>query len=158
MKTAVGRWQIEFDPAATADCCKNVVASWYCECSPCRNFLALGKKAFPSAALDLFEKLGVDVQKPAEVYHSAREENGLHNYGGWFHFVGRIESGADALRQIGDTPCNGVFELESLSENFQFGFSNCLGLVPKEFRGKATVQLEFITKVEWTIAESEPSQ
>lgn len=157
MKTAVGRWQIEFDPAATANCYRNIVASWYCECSPCRNFLALGNRAFSSEALSLFEKLGVDVRKPAEVYHNAREQNGLHNYGGWFHFVGRIESGVDALRQVGDTPCSGVFELESLSESFQFGFSNCLGLVPKEFTGKAIVQLEFITRVHWAIAEPESS-
>jgi len=90
------------------------------------------------------------------VYHNAREENGLHNYGGWFHFVGRIESGADALRQVGDVPCNGVFELESLSENFECGFSNCLGLLPKAFERRAVVQLEFITKVDWIIAEPNP--
>ena len=153
----VGRWQIEFDPAATASCYKEIVANWYCDCAPCRNFLALGDKVFPRFALNLFEQLGVDVWKPAEVYHNAREENGLHNYGGWFHFVGRVESGADALRQVGNEPCSGVFELEPVGENFKFGFSNCLGLVPKQFDKKAIVQLEFITQVEWTIAEPEPS-
>lgn len=157
MKIAVGRWEIEFDPEATADCYHHIVASWFCDCAPCRNFLALDDKAFSPSALDLFKRFGVDHRKPAEVYHNAHEQNGLHNYGGWFRFIGKIESGADALKQVGDKPCNGVFELESFGKNFEFGFSNCLGLVPKEFQGKGIVQLEFITKVEWTISEPEPT-
>ena len=157
MKTAVGRWEIEFDPEATARCYEQIVANWYCDCAECRNFAALEDKVWSTSALDLFERLRVDRQKPAEVYHNGRELTGLHNYGGWFHFIGKIESGADALRQVGDIPCNGVFELEPLGENFEFGFSNCLGLVPQAFNGKIIVQLEFVTKVPWTIAEAQPS-
>ena len=157
MKAIIARWGIEFDPNATARCHEQAKIGWNCDCLPCRNFLALDKSAFSSAALDLLERLGVDYKKPAEVYHNARLENGLHNYGGWFHFVGKIESGADALKQIGDTPCEGTFELEQLGEHFQFGFSNCLGLVRESFRDQSLIQLEFSTNARWVLRDSEPS-
>ena len=157
MKTNIARWQLEINPAITARCHEQATIGWNCDCVPCRNFKALDKKAFSATALDLFERLGVDYRKPVEAYHNARLENGLHNYGGWFHLVGKIESGADALKQIGDTPCQGTFELEPLGEHFLFGFSNCLGLVRESFRDQPLVQLEFITEVPWVLRDPEPS-
>lgn len=157
MKTAVARWQIQYDPDITARCHEQVPIGWNCDCVPCRNFVALDKNAFSPTALDLFERSGVDYRKPAEMYHNAGLKNGLHNYGGWFHSVGQIESGADALRQIGDSPCQWTFELERLGKHFWFGFSVCLGLVRDPFRDHTLVQLEFSTEVPWVLPESEPS-
>jgi len=118
--------------------------------------MTLDRNAFSPAALELFERLGVDYKKPSEVYHNARLENGRHDYGGWFHFVGTIESGADALRPTGNDPCQGTFELEPLGKDFMFGFSRCLDLVREPFRDHKLVQLEFNSELPWVLSEPQP--
>ena len=156
MKTAVGRWQIEFDPELTAQCYAEVPFGWDCHCAACRNFFALEKNAFPQAALDLFDRLGVDYRKPAEIGHTSLLKNGLHDYAGWFHFVGEIESGADAWKQLKD-PSSFQGDLEALGNNFRFGFSKRLALIRDPFRDRGLVQLEFNTQVPWVLPEPQPS-
>ena len=35
------------------------------------------------------------IGKEAEIYHNGQVRPGIHSYGGWFHFVGTIETGDD---------------------------------------------------------------
>jgi hypothetical protein len=156
VKTTVGRWQIEFDPEATAQCYKQTKAGWGCDCAPCRNFMALDKKAFSPAVLELFDRFGVDYRKPAEIYHTSRLKNGLHDYGGWFHVIGEIESGADAWKQLND-PWSFQAELEPLGGNFSFGFSNNIQLVREPFLNHNLIQLEFHAELPWVLSEPEPT-
>jgi hypothetical protein len=155
--SAVGRWRIEFDPEATAQCYEQTKAGWGCDCNTCRNFAALDKKAFSSAAIELFARLEIDYSKPAEVYHNSRLQNGLHDYRGWFHFIGRIESGPDAWKRIGDSTTSFQSDLEQFGQNFGFGFSNRLALVRESFRDRRLIQLKFDTKVPWVLSEPPPS-
>jgi hypothetical protein len=39
--------------------------------------------------------VGIDSRKDGEVYHNARLAKGLHDYGGWFHFVGKLHKTGD---------------------------------------------------------------
>jgi hypothetical protein len=58
--------------------------------------VAARHQAYPSEALAIFEQLGIDNRKESEIWHTHRDEFGLHHYGGFFHLVGTIESGKDA--------------------------------------------------------------
>jgi hypothetical protein len=85
----------------------------------------------------LLEHLGVRPDREVEVYHNARLDSGLHSYGGWYHFVGRLVGEQD------DHP-------EPLSYGpFLVYFSRNLALVPSAFAGLPTVQLEFHAEVTW---------
>lgn len=105
----------------------------------------------------LFETLGTDYQKAAEVSQTHRSESGLHHYGGWFHCVGEIKSGADAWQQVGKDPNSFSGHLEPVTDRFSIGFTSRLALVHQPFQGKPLVQLEFATQVPWVISDAEPS-
>ena len=73
--------------------------------------------------------------------------------GGWFHFVGSIVAGEDVVTWVENS---GTYQFEKLPSGCEFGFSAKLALVPKEFAGRSVVQLEFMTRVPWVLAEAEP--
>jgi len=95
----------------------------------------------------LFEILGIDSCKEAEIYQSCRLKPGVQLYGGWFHCVGRIDAE--------DTEV-GTFDLESGTGPFQLYFSDRLDLVPDCFKGLPLLQLEFSAQVPWVLEEPEP--
>jgi hypothetical protein len=47
--------------------------------------------------LNLFAKIGIEPNREAEVYQMVRLESGRHLYGGWFHFVGSLLPGKEAV-------------------------------------------------------------
>jgi hypothetical protein len=155
MKTNIARWQIEYDSDATRACYAQVAhgSQVKCSCSDCRNFAAALEHAFPPAARRVLDQLGVDYSKRAEVYSTGRVDSGLHQYGGWFHFVGAIESGADAWRQFDKEAKSFTGELAQFADHFEIGFTSRIALLPDAFHGKSVVQLEFQTQIPWVIAE-----
>jgi hypothetical protein len=72
MITRIADEEVEFDAEATRSCYLQLPIGVGCDCVPCRNFEALGEQAFPPGAHQLFERLGIDYQKPAEVSTSPR--------------------------------------------------------------------------------------
>ena len=151
MKTTITRWEIEHDPAATRACYAQIPVGAGCDCATCRNFIAVDS-AFPSEFRSLAELLAIDLTKPAEIVHYNREDSGLHFYGGWFHIVGSIISGEDALQ-------NGRILLERLLPNFELGFRRHTVVVDDAFlvyRSDSLIQIEFQTKLPWIIRDAEP--
>jgi hypothetical protein len=126
-----------------------------CGCEPCLNFAAARAGIYPAEVLALFEKLGIVPNREAEIYHMARLSSGKHLYGGWFHLVGSILSGADAAKQVAENLWQP--DLEGTSENFSLGFSSRLELVRKPFAGLPLVQLEFTAKVPWVLSSTDPT-
>jgi hypothetical protein len=155
VKTNVARWQIEYDADATRACYAQVAqgSQVTCSCGDCRNFAAALEQAFPPAARAVLDQLGIDYTKPAEVYTTGRVDSGLHHYGGWFHFVGHIESGADAWRQVDKEGKSFTGELEPFADHCELGFTSRVALLPEPFHGKSVVQLEFETQIPWILAE-----
>jgi hypothetical protein len=151
-----GRWELEADPEATSEAYANVPKSGpeECSCEPCKNFIAARERVYPAEVLALFEKLGIPFDREAEVYHMARMESGKHFYGGWFHFVGSILSGADAAKQVAENVWRP--DLEKVTEDFRLGFSSRAELLRKPFEGKPIVQVEFTANVPWVISGLEP--
>lgn len=140
-----GNWTFTVDRTATAKAYAQRVG-YRCDCAWCRNFRLARDRVIPDAFVDFLRRLGVDPQMEAEVYELGRGEDGRHLYGGWFHFVGRLET-------IGDFP----------PVEFGPGFSAFLvsahapGL--PSLAGAQVVQLEFTCdSVPWLLAEPDPGQ
>jgi hypothetical protein len=140
----IGRWDIEHEPDITRQCYSAKPEGMDCHCTDCQEFTAVIDKAFPQEFVSIANSLGFDIRKPAELCHYGREGSGLRITGGWFHVVGKLLSGRDAMRQVSEN--DGIYELEKLTDNFEFGVTNNLALVPASFVGKPLVQLEFVVR------------
>lgn len=151
----IGRWKIKFDREATLAAYSGVSlgSPESCGCEDCLNLVAARSQAYAPEAMAIFEQLGIDHTKEAETWRMCREESGLHLYGGFFHFIGSIESGKDAVVFINQT---GTFDLEKLGDYFEYGFTSNVHLLPESFAGKEIVQLEFQTRTAWVIKTEEP--
>lgn len=151
----IGRWTLEVDRQATIEAFAkiSVGSPETCECDYCKNLVAAREKAYPREALDLFDLLGIDYRKEAETWEWNRAKANLHSYGGFFHFVGSIISGAEAVQYVNNV---GTFHLERIGEFFEFGFRRDSELLEKPFEGQAVTQLEFTTLVPWIIDEPDP--
>lgn len=152
------RWELICDPESTrkAHAALSIGGPEECGCEPCLNFAAARSEIYGPDVLALLEKLGISPNREVEIYHMARLESGRHLYGGWFHFVGSISSGADAAKQVAENVWQP--DLEGTSEYFSLGFSSRLALVREPFAGLPLVQLEFTAKVPWVLAATEPSR
>ncbi len=151
----IGRWKLRYDAEATREAFSTMLmgSPESCGCAECLNFAAVRDRAYPPDALAIFERLGINPRKESEIWHTHRDESGLHHYGGFFHFVGSIENGGDAKRMVNGA---GTFDLAPIGENFEFGFTSDAALIPESFAGKEVAQLEFQTKVAWVLNEKEP--
>lgn len=152
----IGRWQIKCDFEATRRTFSEIHlgSPEACGCGSCLNFVANRDKAYPSETLFIFERLGIDFRKESEIWHSYRDESGLHHYNGFFHFVGFIESGKNVAIQV----VNGYsdYDFESVGEYFRYGFTSDAQLIPECFTGEQVTQLEFETKIPWVLNITEP--
>ena len=151
-----GRWELLYDPELTGKSYASVTVGGpeECGCDPCLNFIAARQQIYKPGVLELFRKLGISHDREVEIYHLARVSPGRHLYGGWFHFVGSIASGADAAMQVTENSWRPA--LEKTSESFSLGFSSRLGLVRRPFKNLPLVQLEFMAEVPWILDKAEP--
>lgn len=148
---AIRRWKLQSDPEATRAAFSSVPVGSpeSCGCADCLNFIAARAQAYPVEALALLELLGIDSTKESEIWHTHRDASGLHHYGGFFHFVGAIESGKDSMIMVNDH--HGTYDFERIGEAFDFGFTSHIALVPTAFGDHPIVQLEFQTRIPWML-------
>lgn len=119
-----------------------------CECKDCENFAMNRDNVYPDEIKELFAKIGIDYHKESEVCHYVQLENGLHFYGGWFHFKGKILTGDDC--RIFHSPETSTFNLTNITENFRIGFTR--GNSPSLFESlDGLIQVEFETNIPWII-------
>jgi hypothetical protein len=144
----IGRWRISFDPALTAELYAQTPA-FACECTDCANFRAAVDDAFSSPFLSLLRQLGVDRRKPAELCHYGTSGEPMPTQG-WFHFVGHLESGADAWHLADENTYS--LDPEPFPGIKSIGFTSRLSQVPKRLQGHPVVQLEFEMIVPWITA------
>ena len=119
-----------------------------CGCADCLNFAAARDRAYPSAALAIFDQLGIDSHKESEIWHTHRDESGLHHYGGFFHFIGAIESGRDVMVKMSGY---GTYDFETIGEHFEWGLASDTALVPNSFAGAPVTQFEFAARIPWVV-------
>ena len=111
-----------------------------CECSGCKNFLAQRDSVFPAETMKLFDELGVNYKRDAEIYHITRLSPGLHQYGGWFHFVGNI-----VKQPVG--PAN--------LDHFTIDFVPGKALAAEAFASHPLVQIEITAEIPWVLTTAE---
>jgi hypothetical protein len=138
-------WRIEYDPTATMAAYNRgpVAGPEKCGCGPCRNWAATRSRVLPEEFLALLGRLGIPINREAEVYHNCRLESGLHSYGAWYYFVGRV-----------------LFGEQECSSNVTFGplsvyFHSQPALLPGTFAGQPVVQIEVVAEVPWLSEEPE---
>jgi hypothetical protein len=151
----IGRWKIQCDPEATREAFLRVPVGSpeSCGCADCLNFAAARDRAYPSPVLSIFNQLGIDSHKESEIWHTHRDESGLHHYGGFFHFIGAIESGRDVMVKMNGY---GTYDFETIGEHFEWGLTSETALVPNSFAGSPVTQLEFAARIPWVIEMQEP--
>ena len=134
-------WLFECDPSGTRTAYQQIVQGGAegCTCAPCRNFLAQRDQVFPAEVLNFFAELGVDYQRDAEIYHIAKLESGSHLYGGWFHFIGKIEKQPPGPAQV--------------SEGFTIDFIHASHLAAPSFAAKPLVQIKITAELPWIVRE-----
>jgi hypothetical protein len=132
-------WRIEYDRSATAAAYASAPANGpeACGCGPCRNWADTRDRLLPEGFLRLLDRLGIPFDREAEVYHNCRLESGLHSYGAWYHFIGRV-----------------LFGEREGSPHVVFGelavfFHSRPVLLPEAFAGQPLVQLEVEAEVPW---------
>ena len=132
-------WRIEYDRDATVAAHSRTPSTGpeTCGCDPCRNWAATRERLLVVEFRQLLMRLGVPFDREVEVYHNARLNNGLHSYGAWYHFVGRVLYG----------------ELEC-SPNIAFGglgffFHSKPALLAEGFSELPVAQLELAAEVPW---------
>jgi hypothetical protein len=85
-------WILECDVEATRHAYSQIAQGGanLCVCIYCRNYRLVRRGAFPKSVQPFLKQLGIHWHREAEAYHMGRQPTGLHFYGGWMHFVGRI--------------------------------------------------------------------
>jgi len=150
----VSRWVVSPDIDATRSAYLQIEPGVGCDCEPCLNFEKHGRNAFPEEIHRVFESLGIDYKKPAEIFHNGRLETGLHYYGGWYHFVGTLEIGEDSHQPIDDSGRSFSIETEPLSETGGIGFSKTADLVNEAFSGQTVTQVEISVQLPWILNDN----
>jgi hypothetical protein len=157
-------WRVEVDPDATRRTHDTIRAGGpeTCGCISCRNFIAVRGLAYPPAALELFDRLGIRPDRESEVCGPTRLSDGRYRYHGWFHFIGSILDRPPVTREIRsiNTP-DGVREIpwttveyEDLGSSFIIYLDDEeVDVVPPEFADEPLVQLNFFTEVPWMLPE-----
>jgi hypothetical protein len=141
-----GQWRYTVDHDATALAYSQVDVGGVdsCDCAPCRNFRLAREQVFPPKFLALLQQLGIDPHKDAEVYHNGRTASGLHDCGGWFHFVGTLDETGD-------------FPPVSYGDDFTSWMSGAAAPRLSSLNDLPAVQLEFhAIAVPWLLDEPEP--
>jgi len=153
----VGRWRVRADVQRTRKAHANLArgGAAECGCSGCRNFEALRSQWLEGPVGRVLESLGIEPAYEVEVFHSARLASGLHLYGGWYHFVGSIESGDEAWVRDGDSDSVRVARFEPLSATLRIGLHTDIDLPRPTFDDLPLVQLDFEAELPWVIDSDE---
>jgi hypothetical protein len=132
-------WRLEFDRDSTAEAYARAQPAGpsVCTCEPCRNWAATRERFLPTEFLELLHQLGIPLDREAEVYHNGRLKSGLHSYGAWYHFVGRILVGG---REGASDAVYGPLSVY---------FHSSPQLLPEAFVGQPVVQLEVVAEIPW---------
>lgn len=146
-------WTFDVNKTLTEQTYKNFSGSGAetCGCNNCKNYVAYRNQVFPEEVFNLFNDLGIDYRKEAEIFSYERLTNGLHHISGWFHFKGQILTGKDYRVPL---PSGGhTFELTQITDKFFIGFAKESDLTFFE-DDTGLVQLLFDTNIPWVIDKS----
>ncbi|MBQ2715419.1 MAG: hypothetical protein IJF21_01365 [Clostridia bacterium] len=148
-----GNFKIDVDVEKTREFYssdKALVTSKQCTCNGCQNYDRAIMTA-PTSILDFLRNLGIDPQKPGEVFGISLDvdSNGLYWYGGWYHIVGTILEGCSETKSE-DT--SNAFIPDS-NYNFLVWFTDDkkkMGWIEKDFP-TPILELSISAKLPWLL-------
>jgi hypothetical protein len=154
----IGRWIVRADVRRTAEAHATLTMSGAeeCGCDGCKNFNAVRPQLLRGPLGAVLSRLGISPPWEVEVYEVGRAASGLHHYGGWFHFVGTIESGTPAWKPIEGGPTGRLADFEPISSTVSIGVRTDAALVRPSFQGLPLVQLDISAELPWVIDAPEP--
>jgi hypothetical protein len=144
--TSFGQWEFHVDRPATMDAHAREPRGGAdsCTCNGCRNFVAAREKVFPTTFLKLLDSLGIDPLKDGEVYLLGRLAQVGFCYGGWFHFIGSLETTGD-------------FSAVPVAPGFTVWLCRAGAPPIASLKGSSLVQVEFKADlVPWLLEEAAP--
>lgn len=118
-----------------------------CGCNDCKNFSNNREDIYPEEIKTLFDQLGIDFKKESEICHYCRQSDGLHYYGGWFHFKGKFKV-KDCTVPTGSGGF--TFDLTPINDKFSIGFRYDSALTFFDEK-ENLVQIEFDAITSWII-------
>lgn len=140
----IGRWLVRADPAATRAAYDAFTRGdpEACGCAMCRQFAAALDEIYPPAVRSLFERLGINLRRAAELYwiDLTPDEDQLL-YAGWYHVVGTIEHELPGATQAPEGADRA--DLEPIAPHLAVRCSTEVGLVPEPFQHLDLLQIEF---------------
>lgn len=137
-------WLIETDREQNEQLYKQVetTGTQSCGCENCKYFDSISHRVFPAEIRELFEALGVDIDKNCDVSDFGTEETG-HMFLGRFQFVGSLLEGHDS--SVPTASGGFTVDLLPLNDTFKIGFTK---LISDSFFKDVPnlVQIEFMAR------------
>lgn len=154
MKFQFGQYDIFTDADKNREIYKNLpFVSESCQCDGCLNYQEAIFFA-PQEVNSFFKKLGINIQKPSEIYVYSSEAEGTRLfYGGFYHLTGKVMGGKSAWTPY-DNDSGGSWWDQSqtyeICEGYRVSFQSECSLLEKEFPGSA-IQMEIEFHVPWVL-------
>ena len=123
-----------------------------CDCQGCRNYAQWAKKLSVEPKYVL-ESMGVLLEKSPEVYVNCPNEDGTLFYGGFYHLCGKIISGKNPWKVIGErSKALDEDTFVPLGESFQVSFTEDIALLEKDFP-TPVIQMEISASIPFVLSE-----
>lgn len=124
-----------------------------CQCDGCLNY-ELAVEEVEQEVNNLFNKLGIDIKKPAEVYVNYSENN-IICYGGFYHICGKIVEGETAWKITSKTQKFITSYLNEdtmfcITKNFKISFDESCLLLQDSFP-RPCIQMEISAYLPWKL-------
>ena len=148
----IGKYVLDVDVEATRQSYMALpLITESCGCELCENYFTATDK-FPDVVIQLFESLGVDVRRAAEVFGICCEDKTEFSYGGFYHIVGKIVSQKESLYfQVSEKVWKQNPEMVvSVTDKFLIWFTEECSLVPDGFP-EQRLQMEISFDIPWAL-------
>lgn len=152
MLFSFGPYQIDVDVEKTANFYQNnaIPTSKQCSCNGCQNYDKAILQASP-AILQFLRDLGIDAQRPGEVFGVTGEvdPNQTYWYSGWYHIVGTLLGRPEGIKEETQKNC---YQPDP-DFDFRVWFTDdrhCMGWIEKEFP-EPILEMSISTHLPWVI-------
>ena len=151
-RLSIARWTVDVDRDATASAYSTFTegSSDLCHCHACQNYIAHRESLFPDPVAGFLRNAGISHNREIETAHYGEVRDGVHRYSAWFHFVGSLIDGTDALIPSPDGN-GGSYDLVPITAAFSVGITSHVACRAEVFPRESTLQLEFTVELPWVI-------